>query len=175
MIDEKVLIERLEKLQTDAIDKWDGGASHRTYSKSIEIVKQLAEEQKEKLMLKNCIDGQEIEPCGRPRVYMGMEDLIELEAYRDFGTLHQIRALNDRYHQLIEERLNNGWIPCSERLPEENGKYLVCVDNPTRNRKNCIFAFWFNAYDKEFEREHDLDYVIAWQPLPAPYQPKGEQ
>ena len=77
-------------------------------------------------------------------------------------------------NQLAEEQ-NNGWIPCSERLPEENGKYLVCVDNPTRNRKNCIFAFWFNAYDKEFEREHDLDYVIAWQPLPAPYQPKGEQ
>ena len=40
------LIERLEELKTDAIDKWDGGASHRAYSKSIEIVNELAEEYK---------------------------------------------------------------------------------------------------------------------------------
>ena len=94
-----------------------------------------------------------------------IEDVKEFNAYKKCFEI---------VNQLAEEQ-NNGWIPCSERLPEENGKYLVCVDNPTRNRKNCIFAFWFNAYDKEFEREHDLDYVIAWQPLPAPYQPKGEQ
>ena len=38
------LIGRLEELKTEAFDKWDGGASHRAYSKSIEIVNELAEE-----------------------------------------------------------------------------------------------------------------------------------
>ena len=38
------LIERLEELKTEAFDKWDGGASHRAYSKSIKIVNELAEE-----------------------------------------------------------------------------------------------------------------------------------
>jgi len=69
----------------------------------------------------------------------------------------------------LREEYNGGWIPCSKRLPEKNGKYLVCIDNPTRNEKDCIFTFWFNAYYNEFEREHDLDYVIAWRPLPEPY------
>ena len=38
------LIERLEEKKTEAIDKWDGVASHKAYSKTIEIVNQLAEE-----------------------------------------------------------------------------------------------------------------------------------
>lgn len=38
------LIGRLEEVKTEAFDKWDGGASHRAYSKSIEIVNELAEE-----------------------------------------------------------------------------------------------------------------------------------
>ena len=40
------LIGRLEELKTEALDKWDGGASHRAYSKAIEIVNELAEEYK---------------------------------------------------------------------------------------------------------------------------------
>lgn len=75
---------------------------------------------------------------------------------------------------ILNQGASDGWISCSERLPEENGKYLVCISNPTRCNKNNIFTFWYNEYDKEFEREHDLDYVVAWQPLPAPYHPKGE-
>lgn len=38
------LIGRLEELKKEAYDKWDGGASHKAYSKAIEIVNQLAEE-----------------------------------------------------------------------------------------------------------------------------------
>ena len=44
MIDKKKLIERLEEEQKDAVDKWDGGASHMAYSKTIQIVKDLASE-----------------------------------------------------------------------------------------------------------------------------------
>lgn len=53
--------------------------------------------------LKPYIEGQEIEPYGRPRVYMTIEDKKELEAYREFGNLTQMRALCDKYHLLLDE------------------------------------------------------------------------
>ena len=67
-------------------------------------------------------------------------------------------------NQLAEE-YNNGWIPCSERLPEEEGKYLVTL------KLGCItFA---DLKDIKHYPHFNAD-VIAWQPLPQPYQPKGE-
>lgn len=78
------------------------------------------------------------------------------------------------------------WIPCSERLPKANGRYLV-----TRGLSACG-AMWNRVYlinysdlmglkseriwwdgnvgKSDFER---LDDVIAWMPLPEPY--KGEE
>lgn len=61
------------------------------------------------------------------------------------------------------------WIPVSERLPEKNGKYLVFLTNPVRNKSDNVFTGWYNVYDKEFETENSLDYVKAWMPLPEPY------
>ena len=68
--------------------------------------------------------------------------------------------------------VSNGWIPCSERLPEAGKRYLVS-------------AIW---KDKDFEKSavydavygsdgllHSYNYepvsykVIAWQPLPESY------
>lgn len=56
------------------------------------------------------------------------------------------------------------WIPCSERLPEKEGKYLVTLD-----KWNIVsFADFKNIkYNPHFNAP-----VIAWMPLPEPY--KGE-
>lgn len=58
------------------------------------------------------------------------------------------------------------WIPVSERLPEENGEYLVTRKSPVYEyvdivKKTNIFCSGDIASD-----------IIAWQPLPEPY--KGE-
>lgn len=66
------------------------------------------------------------------------------------------------------------WIPVSERLPEKNGKYLVFLTNPVRNKSDNVFTGWYNVYDKEFETENSLDYVKAWMPLPEPYRESEE-
>lgn len=52
----------------------------------------------------------------------------------------------------------NKWIPCSERLPEESGKYLVTVKNGN------VYAGAFSAYDNKFQCA-----ATAWMPLPEPY------
>ena len=66
------------------------------------------------------------------------------------------------------------WIPCSERLPEENGFYLVSVGavrNPIRvyEYKPC------KSHGKEnLWKGSDISYcfnwfVEAWMPLPEPW------
>ena len=62
---------------------------------------------------------------------------------------------------------NVGWIPCSERLPEEYGNYLVTTDkdvdigtfNPNKAKWSCCDA-------DGFYWTHD---ILAWMPLPEPY------
>ena len=51
---------------------------------------------------KQYVDGQQIEPS-KPRVYTTVEEQAELKAYREFGDLHQLRVLCERYHELLNE------------------------------------------------------------------------
>lgn len=87
----------------------------------------------------------------------------------------------------------NGWIPCSERLPEDgdNRFYMCIVENHEEDLpmfcqydEECGFGFYHDIYDEhtlgfvdsEFKTNEELGYekVIAWQQRPKPYQPKGE-
>jgi len=55
------------------------------------------------------------------------------------------------------------WIPVSERLPEEDGLYLIstCM--------NCIDTCLFYKDDDEYVWVDYEESVIAWMPLPKPY------
>ena len=67
---------------------------------------------------------------------------------------------------------NNGWIPCSERLPEESGEYLTWVEHE-RDKFIAIDEIDCDGIIKEWNCSTNYK-VIAWQPLPQPYQSKGE-
>lgn len=54
-----------------------------------------------------------------------------------------------------------GWIPCSERLPEEKGWYLVYAKNQRP------FVAYFRG--KTFPLNNHYHEIVAWQPLPEPY------
>lgn len=61
----------------------------------------------------------------------------------------------------------NGWIPCSERLPEEEADVLLSLrslDVYTGFRANAEGCFYIDG-DGYVEYEN----VIAWMPLPEPY------
>ena len=78
--------------------------------------------------------------------------------------------------QEVAEEYNDGWIPCSVRLPEKNGMYL-CTQNSydLATNKNIIrvSAELVEFYNGKWRRAKNL-VVTHWQPLPEPYQPKGE-
>lgn len=93
------------------------------------------------------------------------------------GKMRGIEDANAIIVHLAKEH-NGGWIPCSERLPEETECYLVTW----RDRVTCKNYVEIVEYDAGSQEWLDcicqaglLGYdIIAWQPLPAPYQPKGE-
>ena len=73
-------------------------------------------------------------------------------------------------HEVLEE-YNGGWIPCSERLPEEYGDYLVWWTDITRNQYYEIVEYepnngWIGEISHAVEGIYS---VIAGQPLPEPF------
>ena len=79
----------------------------------------------------------------------------------------------------IEEN-HNGWIPVSERLPEEAFGCLVTVMdcNPSTQTDFENILPYFVGYDGDSWNDADGEEipfeVLAWRKLPLPYQPKGE-
>ena len=66
------------------------------------------------------------------------------------------------------EEYKGGWIPCSERLPEESGTYIVnAIENSIIH---VTFAKWMPRM-KKWNLTGCRSYwkVNAWQPLPEPY------
>ena len=78
--------------------------------------------------------------------------------------------LNERERDRILNALDREvkWIPCSERLPEEDGMYLIstCM--------NCIDTCLFYKDDDGYLWVDYEESVIAWMPLPEAYK-EGEE
>lgn len=73
--------------------------------------------------------------------------------------------------QEVAEEYNDGWISCSERLPEEYGDYLVWWTDITRKQYYEIVEYepnngWIGEIPQAVEGIYS---VIAWQPLPEPF------
>lgn len=120
-------------------------------------------------------------------------DRIQTQTAEDFAS-----AYNDAIKIVKQEaeQYNNGWIPCNERMPEEHDsmfarfkgtdKWRDSMFEKTSNEVAVIIAD--DKGDKATTHAHTSDgtwkcdilracptyRVIAWQPLPAPYQPNGE-
>lgn len=136
----------------------------------------------------NCLDFRE-----QMALDMAIEALEEVQRYRAIGTVEgferAIQSSIENYNLYREYKAkaqevakeygkdtnvrSNGWIPCSERLPEPYKKVLVYEEDGE------IYMAKYHADIKRFShvrsawcvRENE---VVAWMPLPiAPYQ-KGE-
>ena len=93
-----------------------------------------------------------------------------------------IHKVLDEVEKYVEhEKSAGGWIPCSERLPNTNGIYIV-----TRRRSDgfecrnltdaCYFdgtSTWHDDTRVNHGRKYLTD-VLAWMPLPEPYRGDGE-
>jgi hypothetical protein len=74
-----------------------------------------------------------------------------------------VDAIGMGIHALKETQ----WIPCSERLPEDNTDVIVCFYSGTVTE----MRYWGNGIFQGIY-EHTTKVIVAWMPLPEPY--KGE-
>ena len=72
------------------------------------------------------------------------------------------------------------WVPVEERLPEEEGAYIVCVDGEVKWDAYCMFgrkerwlcydgrlnALYIDPYSSKPKREPPYPRVTHWMPLP---------
>jgi hypothetical protein len=80
----------------------------------------------------------------------------------------------------LEKQLNNGWIPVTERLPNEEECNKFDIMHPNRRKFYCtiqigdyepqVRELYFSIfYQWEYDLENYSKHVIAWQPLPEEY------
>lgn len=106
------------------------------------------------------------------------EEAKEYDEQIIFATNNQIRAFDYALRVIAEEYSNseipNKWIPCSERLPENIKTVIIDVKEiryPTVGWYGNLTGW--HLTERDFMNLKDFT-VIAWQPLPVPYKPKGE-
>lgn len=110
-----------------------------------------------------------------------LEELCEQTYYNSVNGNRYEGIRNNAYHNAIEivnqveKEHNNGWIPCSERLPEEAFGCLVtvmdCEPSTQTDFENILPYFvgydghsWNDADGEEIPFE-----VIEWKRIPEPY------
>ena len=95
-----------------------------------------------------------------------MNDLISREAAIDamdgFNACGYVEEPFERLEKALKEipaaQPEPRWIPCSERLPEANGNYLVTGRQGAVNKRKFEDGRWYGNWA-----------VTAWMPLPKPY------
>lgn len=110
------------------------------------------------------------------------ETITELRDNDGTGTQQEVSKFLLNLMDVLEKKMSSSekpsqWIPCSERLPEDDTLMLV---NYIDHRPDAVDIWigwhemekvWYidgEAHSREFDNE-----VIAWMPLPEPY--KGEE
>ena len=148
------IIEKLEEQKVKGIyDSSSIIGEKNVWGKAIEIVKQEAEKYEE--CYKDCGD---CEAYNKEKHHCPKFCKVITEAVKE-----------------IEEN-NNGWIPCSEQLPEEHKLYDITFKNSAGIHSDSAI---YNPYLKRWlwdadETELVENEILAWAEKREPYQPKGE-
>lgn len=87
-----------------------------------------------------------------------------------------------------EYSIMDRWIPCSERLPKEDARYLVQMSYGMMQvlswandlEKVDDFDFYNEKHSGWYEYDSEWGYcerheVVAWMPLPKPYREEGAE
>lgn len=104
-------------------------------------------------------------------------DLIDREAAVDaichhFPSVSRTRA-RTMLHEVPSLQPEQKWIPCSERLPEKDGRYQVTRYDYVANTE-FIDILWYEE-NLWWNRHSTGDYAVtAWMPLPEPYKEEQE-
>ena len=105
-------------------------------------------------------------------------DAVSRQAVKEQMIKYGFNAPDMTVTEFVEDCLpsvtpkQTSWIPCSERLPEKNGNYLVTVES---NDGTASIKFQMvDHYGPDWLHEEKPRKVIAWMPLPESYKAESE-
>lgn len=84
-------------------------------------------------------------------------------------------VISEVIEKINEQPKVGEWIPVSERLPENDGFYLATLDGAIVGENRPFTGLAEFEDGKWIDDEEDYKCVIAWQPLPEPYQGGREE
>lgn len=99
------------------------------------------------------------------------------------GTAYELGVKIIDFIENIDGEKENGWIPVTERLPEEDGRYLVTFKYGIKvcmvgygSCKRTVLGYpighgWYSLEEAQYYAE---DSIIAWMYLPEPYKEEDE-
>ena len=112
-----------------------------------------------------------------PTDIVSIQDALKAVGYEVF-----VRRITEQTIDAVSE-----WIPCSERLPSEQGEYLVTVTyegdtyveclhygKPTMANREVKGECFYDSDDEWGDIVYDTE-AIAWMPLPKPYGERKDQ
>ena len=108
-----------------------------------------------------------------PLFGMSKDDIEEIKECYKCSKEHE--QLAEWLKELKQLREQTRWIPVSERLPEENGQYLITVKykhvNDSYEDVYAEHGEWYDGRWDMFCFGHcgEVEDIIAWMPLPEPY------
>lgn len=113
-------------------------------------------------------------------IYMGNDGVFREYNQRNDIIIH-CDSEEDRKHLMkkLERVLNSGWIPCSERLPEDEQIVIVDIGSDYGNRR-YLFAYYTIDDYMDCWRNANTGFliwcsVIAWMPLPEQYKENEDE
>ena len=94
------------------------------------------------------------------------ETIIEMRDNDGIGTQKEVCKFLANLMDVLEKQMTNGWIPVNEKLPEIEQRILV-----TYNQEDEV------KIDITYYTKHGflLSEVIAWMPLPTPYNAESKE
>ena len=119
-----------------------------------------------------------------------LKDAISQKLYPIFDAFnsHDYGMFWTGIEKAIDEQPTvNKWVPCSERLPEDGQVVLITVKAGTAldigiSDEDTVMEAYYYADEYTYPCfvpsigvEHLREEVLAWMPLPEPYQEEGDQ
>ena len=84
------------------------------------------------------------------------------------------KVIRETVEELKQAQPEQRWIPTSERLPEEDGQYLITVKYKHVDGYDDIYAEhgeWSDGkWDMSFGHCGEVEGITAWMPLPQPWE-----
>ena len=122
-------------------------------------------------LLADVVSRENCDQCKIDQVGVLEQQLAELRG--DYETLKKA------YEEALSAEAE--WIPCSDRLPSEDGLYLIQTNYMYHDIPNMEVYYWAEGWNCTrllngiVKREYEIDGVVAWMPLPKPYRKNVEE